>query len=178
MGVEETIDNIEIKQDFTQKAKNFLVDTSANLVYWQPVLFLNNTYVVGMTLKEAAITAGGNISMALLGGGAYCKTIDGFRYVLNKPYYNELKHNIKRDNESLSQKVKNFVRDCGTDTAATCVFWHTLMVPYVKYVVGKSWGEVGTFVVSSTVLYAIAGPPFGKFLNWYRKQFNKKKVSI
>ncbi|MEE9525412.1 MAG: L-alanine exporter AlaE [Candidatus Woesearchaeota archaeon] len=168
MSLDEVVE--KERNSLIKKVKDFAIDTSANLLYWYPVLGANEKFVVGMSWKEMIQTRAGNLLFTVATSRLYTAAIDLSRKVFNPEYYAELKEDIERE-----KNWKTYLKDYVVDTSATIVYWNAVLAPWVKYVVGKDWKEVGSFVATSSVIYAVASRPFGIFLNKFRNLFDNKK---
>ena len=157
-------------KNFTKKAKKFTIDTTANFVYWQPVLGISEITFMGYNVDEMISARTGNIIFAITIGGVYGKALDLGRYLLNREYYNETINHAERNHN-----LKTFLKDSLVDTATTSVYWNAIMAPWLYFVSGLSPERVGEATLAYTAIYLFASTPYGKFLNFFRGIFDKQK---
>lgn len=208
---------------FRKQAKDFLIDTSANFAYWQPVLAAWEFTVLKYPINDLIAARTGNIALVLFLSRPFGKSIDFVRKKLIPGYETALEKlneyeslgvdnltvDDNREYETLVSKIrgpdkffdmfkpfhlKHTLVRAGVDTITTSVFWNAAILPWLKYsknileAVGLaehankiglqgtefSTEQLVTAAIGYTALYAIAGAPYGKFLDVFRGLFNRK----
>lgn len=154
------------KKNLKEHITSFIIDSSANLLYWQPVLAVSEMSFMDYSFDEMKLARTGNILFAVTTGGVYGKAIDLGRYMLNTEYYDEKMHGANRE-----KNWKTFIKDSAVDTLTTSLYWNAIMVPWLHFVNGMEWERVGHSALQYTAVYAIASAPYGKFFNAFRSLF-------
>lgn len=151
--------------------RGFIVDSAANLIYWHPTLALWETLILGYTFGEMLTARLGNITLALILGGLFGRFIDYMRAIFSK----------KQDSR---------IKTALVDALSTSVFWNATLLPWLAYskkildafgvskyavyigISGTNFGPEKLIyaALGYTVVYALAGGPYGRFLNWFRKK--------
>jgi len=160
LDLEQGISNSYFKK-FKEKTKSFLVDTSASLIYWHPIGFMNDIFNVGFTIQESLETRAGTFLLSACTGGIYGFVLDKARKYFNNPYYSEIHEGIER-------KKKTPIKDGVIDTMVGMAYWYPLSVSWIYFYVGASWEEIASYLAGSVVIVSVFSAPYGKFLDWYR----------
>jgi hypothetical protein len=113
--------------------------------------------------------------------------------------YKDLQSKINGPDSFFEMFKKTHLKDtlwrAGADTVSTSVFWNAVFLPWLRYskeileltdidkyshYIGLSgtnfsMEQLVGVAIGYTALYAIAGAPYGNFLNYFRGVFNKNK---
>lgn len=146
---------LRIVSTLKKESKQYLVDTSAALIYSNTIYGAGEYFIAGMKQNELLKT---RIGMSILGLFVY-RPFGKFR-----EYWAKL---LSADAQS--SRTKKFL----TDVSASIIFFAPIYSS-VMYMSGASLKEIGAALPSGMLTATITSRPYGWFLDKWRKIFGTK----
>ena len=145
----------KIVRTVKNEAKEYMVDTSASLLYANTIFGAGEYFIAGMEPDKLLKT---RIGMSLIGCVIY-RPFSKFREYWAKLW--------KTDAES--SKTKKFL----TDVSGNITFFAPIYTG-IMYLSGASWEEMGAALPAGMLTAIITARPYGWFLDKWRKMFGTK----
>jgi hypothetical protein len=141
-------------------AKKWVIDTAANLLYWQPILALYEFGFLGYSVQEIITARTGNIGLALFLGRPFGKAIDFGRRQMIEGYsewadklsdYRAIEHQKR-----LSDKEQKEFSELISKVEGPEKFWDMFKPPHLKY----TWERTKADTITTAVFWNAALLPW------------------
>jgi len=153
----EDLENRIKKYEPITSFKGYMVDTSARILFYVPLIGLWEKFVADFDNMEVLKSRSYAVAVNLVFGRAHGKV-------------RELVSYITKTNDDSSKKIKFWA-----DTLSGFIIGGTSYA-LVLYLVDVSWKEALVASPFALTYTTFGGWPFGKFNDWYRQKFGMKSV--
>ena len=147
----------KILKTIKKEAKGYMTDTSAALIFYNPIFAANEYFVGGLESEEVLST---RIGMSIAG------------LFISRPYGKFREYWAKRCKTNPdSSRLRKFVTDVSGNLLFTTPIYSTIM-----WASGASPEEMTLALPAGLTAATIVGRPYGWFLDKWRKRFGVKPV--
>jgi hypothetical protein len=132
--------------------KAFLVDTTARILFYVPIIALWEKFGAGMENEEVMTSRTSAILINIVAGRVHGKAREFLGY-------------LTKTDENSSELRKTAV------DSLTGLVMGTMTYTPILYTSGADMSEASVALPFALTLGAVSGRPYGKFLDWYRNKF-------